>query len=151
MAKIRNWTIKYSKFFERLYISFEKFLMAFYPILVRIRFERLEKPFAATEKIIKGFLFDSQMCGMCTLSSTGMSCPMNCPKKIRNGPCGGVRADGGCEIKPDMPCVWYKAYEGSLNMIQVEKINIIQPPVDHRLQGKSSWLNEIKKKMNHSA
>nr|WP_245947992.1 methylenetetrahydrofolate reductase C-terminal domain-containing protein [Halomonas montanilacus] len=29
------------------------------------------------------------MCGQCILSSTGMSCPMNCPKSLRNGPCGG--------------------------------------------------------------
>jgi hypothetical protein len=35
-----------------------------------------------------------------------MSCPMNCPKSIRNGPCGGVRLNGHCEIKPEMRCVW---------------------------------------------
>ena len=26
---------------------------------------------------------------------------MNCPKTLRNGPCGGVRQNGGCEIKPE--------------------------------------------------
>ena len=49
---------------------------------------------------VKGLLFDCRMCGQCVLSSTGMSCPMNCPKSLRNGPCGGVRADGNCEVKP---------------------------------------------------
>ena len=27
--------------------------------------------------------------------------------------CGGVRADGNCEVKPDMRCVWVEAYHGS--------------------------------------
>ena len=58
-----------------------------------------------TERLIKGFLFDCRMCGQCVLSSTGMSCPMNCPKNLRNGPCGGVRDGGFCEVKPQMRCV----------------------------------------------
>ncbi len=29
------------------------------------------------------------------------------------GPAGGVRADGNCEVKPDMKCVWVEAYRGS--------------------------------------
>lgn len=151
MINIRYWVIRHSRFFERIYTLFEKFLLSLYPILTYIRFDRLERLFVISEKIIKGFLFDTQMCGTCTLSSTGMSCPMNCPKKIRNGPCGGVRIDGKCEIESDMPCVWVKAHEGSQNMAHGQKINIIQPPVDHRLQGKSSWLNEIKKKMGNGA
>jgi methylenetetrahydrofolate reductase (NADPH) len=53
------------------------------------------------------------MCGQCVLHSTGMTCPMNCPKTLRNGPCGGVREDGHCEVKPEMRCVWLKAYERS--------------------------------------
>ena len=58
-----------------------------------IGFARLEAPAAAVERNVKGLLFDCQMCGKCVLSSTGMSCPMNCPKQMRNGPCGGVRAE----------------------------------------------------------
>ena len=70
-------------------------------------------PVKFVEKRVKGFMFDCRMCGQCVLSSTGMSCPMNCPKQLRNGPCGGVRANGNCEVEPDMPCVWVKAWEGS--------------------------------------
>ncbi len=51
------------------------------------------------------------MCGQCVLHDTGMTCPMTCPKTLRNGPCGGVREDGHCEVKPEMRCVWVKAEE----------------------------------------
>ena len=57
----------------------------------RIGYQRLERPVAVVERAVKGLLFDCRMCGRCVLSSTGMSCPMNCPKQLRNGPCGGVR------------------------------------------------------------
>jgi len=70
-----------------------------------------------------------------------MSCPMNCPKTLRNGPCGGVRANGHCEVKPEMRCVWIEAYEGSQRMVEGKQaFKIVQLPVDSRLKGKSSWL-----------
>src|ERR1700722_19748174 len=31
--------------------------------------------------------------------------PGSCPKRMVMGPCGGVRADGGCEVEPG-PCVF---------------------------------------------
>ncbi len=81
------------------------------------------------------------MCGQCILSSTGMSCPMNCPKQLRNGPCGGVRADGNCEVEPDMPCVWVQAWQGASRMRQgKEAIMTVQKPVDQSLRGTSAWL-----------
>ena len=58
-------------------------------------------------------LFDCRECGQCVLSATGMACPMNCPKQMRNGPCGGVREDGRCEVQPEMRCVWVEATEGT--------------------------------------
>ena len=69
------------------------------------------KPLALIEKAVKGPIWGCQMCGQCVLHSTGMTCPMNCPKTLRNGPCGGVRANGHCEVKPEMRCVWVKAYD----------------------------------------
>ena len=84
------------------------------------------------------------MCGSCALGSTGMACPMNCPKSMRNGPCGGVRSDGNCEIKPEMPCVWSDAYAGSLLMKDGDQIREIQPAVDYRLKGSSAWLRVVR-------
>jgi hypothetical protein len=120
---------------------FERALIGSAPLLKRIGFERLEKPVAAVERVTKGALFDCRMCGQCVLSSTGMSCPMNCPKNLRNGPCGGVRANGNCEVYPEMPCVWVEAWKGSQRLRHgTRAMAQIQPPIDHRLKGRSSWL-----------
>jgi len=144
MYKLRLWSTKHAKSMETLYAILEKTLMVCAPVLERIGYERLERPVAAVEKTIKGALFDCQMCGQCALSKTGMSCPMNCPKSIRNGPCGGVRIDGYCEVKPEMRCVWVEAWSGSQRMKNGGDITIVQVPVDHRLKGSSSWLREVR-------
>ena len=96
------------------------------------------------ESVSKGATFNCQMCGQCILHSTGMTCPMNCPKDIRNGPCGGVRLNGHCEVKPEMKCVWVEAYERSLKMPRygVQLLNI-QPPMNRALEGSSSWINAL--------
>jgi hypothetical protein len=143
--RLRFWSIRNARALERLYSAFEKALITAGPLLRRIGYARLERPVAFVERRVKGALFDCRMCGDCVLSSTGMSCPMNCPKALRNGPCGGVRADGGCEIYPAMPCVWVKAYEGSRLMNSGARIGQPLPPVDHRLKGSSAWLRTARK------
>ena len=72
---------------------------------------------------------------------------MNCPKKMRNGPCGGVRQNGNCEIEPGMPCVWKDAFAGSQLMDHSVRILEIQAPLDHRLENSSSWLREVRRKV----
>ncbi len=76
---------------------------------------------------------------------------MNCPKQLRNGPCGGVRADGSCEINPQMRCVWLEAYDGSLRMRSGASIQLVQFPVDRRLNGRSSWLRAARLKAEAGA
>ena len=94
------------------------------------------------EKEIKEEIFDCRMCGQCILHSTGMSCPMRCPKNLRNGPCGGVMMNGNCEVLPDKPCVWVQAWDGSRRLpIWRAHMEHVQRPVDWRLQETSSWEN----------
>jgi hypothetical protein len=143
---LRFWSIRHSRGMERLYAGLERLLVGLAPLFARIGWDRLERPVAGIEKLVKGALFDCRMCGQCALSSTGMSCPMNCPKGLRNGPCGGVRANGNCEVYAEMPCVWVKAYEGSLAMREGAGIGVPQPAVDHRLKGRSSWLAVAREK-----
>ncbi|MFT6302484.1 MAG: hypothetical protein ACI9XK_002058 [Granulosicoccus sp.] len=146
MYAIRKWSVRHARLLERVYVGVERGLIASAPLLEKIGHERLEAPVAAVEKVVKGILFDCQMCGQCALSSTGMSCSMNCPKNIRNGPCGGVRADGFCEVKPEMRCVWVEGWEGASKMKNGGDIKMVQMAVDHRLEGKSSWLKVVRDK-----
>ena len=143
MRALRYWSVEHSGFWEKVYQAIESTLVKCHPLLNFIGYDRLDKPFALFEKPVKGFLFDCQMCGQCALSSTGMSCPMNCPKTMLNGPCGGVLPDGHCEVKPDMRCVWVEAEKGTRKMKDGNEINIVQLPVDHSLKGKSSWLRAV--------
>jgi len=142
---VRRWTARHARFFEAMYACVEHVLVALHPLFQRLGYARVERPVAAVERTIKGFLFDTQMCGSCTLGATGMVCPMNCPKRMRNGPCGGVRPGGFCEVKPEMPCVWVDAFNGSLLMRHSERIREIQAPVDHRIKHSSSWLREVRR------
>jgi hypothetical protein len=147
MYAVRLWSVRHAGFWEVFYQRFERVLVALGPGLERFGLERLEAPTAAVERHVKGLLFDCQMCGACVLSSTGMSCPMNCPKQMRNGPCGGVRADGHCEVRPEMRCVWVQAWEGSRRMAAGARIAELRPPVDHRRRGRSSWLQVVRERL----
>lgn len=146
MYALRRWSVRHAGALERFYKGFERALLALAPLLERVGHGRLERPVAAVERCVKGLLFDCRMCGACVLSQTGMSCPMNCPKQMRNGPCGGVRPDGHCEVRPEMRCVWVQAWEGSRRMAEGERILELQPPLDRAREGSSSWLQVLREK-----
>jgi hypothetical protein len=148
MYAVRLWSVRHARGLNAFYRGFESLLVRLDPLFRRIGYQRLERPVAALERGVKGLLFDCRMCGQCILSSTGMSCPMNCPKNLRNGPCGGVRANGHCEVKPDMKCVWVQALAGSARIPGGgEAIAAVQLPVDRRLQGHSSWLRVVRERV----
>ncbi|MCJ7734542.1 MAG: methylenetetrahydrofolate reductase C-terminal domain-containing protein, partial [Anaerolineales bacterium] len=57
-------------------------------------------------------------------------------------PCGGVRQNGHCEVKPEMVCVWVEAYQRSLKMPKYgHQFASLQPPMNNQLKGSSSWIN----------
>jgi hypothetical protein len=104
----------------------------------------LEPAVTWAERVGKEAVFDCRMCGQCNLHSTGMTCSMTCPKNLRNGPCGGVRDNGHCEVDPEMMCIWVKAFERSLDMPAYgHELIQIQPPVNRQLEGSSSWVNML--------
>ena len=145
MRTVRYWSVSHAGLMQRAYRAMEWLLVKVNPLLRRLGYQHLEAPFAAVEKVLKGWLFDCRMCGHCVLQSTGMSCPMNCPKQMRNGPCGGVRADGSCELDPAMRCVWVEAARGARRLPGGTRIiQVIQAPVDHSLTGRSAWLRELR-------
>ncbi len=102
----------------------------------------LERLLLPPEKVSKELVFDCRMCGQCILHETGLTCPMRCPKNERNGPCGGVRPNGNCEVFPDKPCVWVQGVERAQHLpLWREHIYELHPPVNWRLQNTSSWVN----------
>lgn len=143
MLMARKFAIRHAGLLEQSYRLFEPALRAMHPLVRAVGQQRLEKPVARVEGAIKSFLFDCQMCGQCTLSVTGMSCWKNCPKGNRNGACGGVRQDGTCEVKPEMRCVWVDGWQGSKRMSAGNLPARPNPPADHALFGRSSWLRVI--------
>ncbi len=146
MYRLRLFAIQHARAFEWLYQRVERVIVALDPVFAKIGYDRVERPVALLEQGVKTILFDCKMCGQCVLSSTGMSCPMNCPKELRNGPCGGVREGNYCEVKPTMKCVWVLAWDGSTRMQGGAKIHEVLPPVDRSLKGSSSWLRVSREK-----
>ncbi|MFC2038410.1 methylenetetrahydrofolate reductase C-terminal domain-containing protein [Chloroflexota bacterium] len=50
-------------------------------------------------------------CGDCVLDRTGAICPVACcAKGLLNGPCGGVRKGGMCEVDAEKDCTWVRIY-----------------------------------------
>ena len=149
MYALRRWSVNNARPLRRFYESLENVLVKLHPALEWLGYRRIDKIFLGLEKASKGVLFDSQSCGQCILDSTGMACPMNCPKELRNGPCGGVRADGKCEIEPQMVCVWVLAWEGNKRLgEQNYPIQTVQPPLDNRRRNTSAWMRAVRIRTN---
>ncbi|MBF0432452.1 MAG: methylenetetrahydrofolate reductase C-terminal domain-containing protein [Fibrobacteria bacterium] len=48
-------------------------------------------------------------CGDCVLDETFGLCPVaRCAKSLMNGPCGGTRKNGKCELNEETDCIWNK-------------------------------------------
>lgn len=129
---------------EQLYRFTHWLFYRFDWFLAQIGYDRADRWLRPAEELTKKALFDCRMCGQCVLHSTGMTCPMTCPKNLRNGPCGGVRVNGHCEVIPEMRCVWVEAFERSRQMpFFGPEILHLQPPVNRQLEGSSAWINML--------
>ena len=139
-----EWLKNHPRLLEGAYILSKRLIARGYPVLRRRHPRLAERVIVRSEEVIKGAVFNCQMCGQCILHSTGMTCPMTCPKNLRNGPCGGVRANGNCEVLPEMPCVWVQPWERSRHMpVFGAEIEHVQPPLNHMLHGTSAWINML--------
>jgi len=99
------------------------------------------------EYMVKGPLFGCRMCGNCLLQETAFICPMECPKGLRNGPCGGSTSER-CYVDPTRPCIWYKIYDRAFKMNRQEMLLEVLPPLDWEKTGTETWgdvLNQVKK------
>ena len=94
---------------------------------------------AKVEICVKGPLFGCRMCGNCLLQETAFICPMECPKGMRNGPCGGITPDKNCYVDETRKCVWYSIYKRALKTGREEKLLEILPPLDWNKVGTETW------------
>lgn len=141
-ARGSEWLKNHPRLLEQSYEVAKVLFKCLYPIGKRFAPGMTVRVVTWGEKVAKGWVFNCQMCGQCILHSTGMTCPMTCPKNLRNGPCGGVRANGHCEVIPERMCIWVQAWERSQQMrIYVNEMSVIQPPVNHALKNTASWIN----------
>lgn len=139
-----RWLQNYPHLLEKAYRLAHRLVQRLDPLFVWLGYERVNRWLVKPEELAKKAIFDCRMCGQCILHSTGMTCPMTCPKNLRNGPCGGVRPNGRCEVIPDMMCVWVQAFERSQQMpLYGRDMHLIQPPVNRCLEGSSAWVNML--------
>ena len=99
------------------------------------------------EDVVKVPLFGCQHCGECILSSTAFICSQRCPKRLRNGPCGGTGEGGTCEVYPERKCVWYRIYCRSKLLHRLSMLYQIKRIHNWNLEGTSAWLNVFKKRI----
>jgi len=86
------------------------------------------------ELLYKGPLWGCRQCGNCLLQQTAFICPMECPKGMRNGPCGGS-IPGHCYVDETHPCIWYCIYDRAFRMGREELLMEVLPPLDWELVG----------------
>lgn len=115
--------------------SARRFRAPFLPISPPPKRERL---LIGLERLIKGLMFNCSMCGNCLLQETAYICPMQCPKGLRNGPCGSGAADGCC-VEPSRPCVWHLIFERAEDHGTLDKLLEVQAPLDWSRTGRETW------------
>jgi len=100
------------------------------------------------EDLIKVPVFQCQKCGECILSSTGFTCCQRCPKRLRNGPCGGTGEDGSCEVYSDRKCIWFLIHQRSKWLGRLTLLYDIKRIHNWNLEKTSAWLNIFWKRID---
>lgn len=119
---------------------------AFYPFKKETTGKRL---LASTERLVKGTLFGCRMCGNCLLQETALICPMECPKGMRNGPCGSVTPEKRCYVDNTRKCIWNAIYERSFRTGRQENLLEVLPPVDWSKAGCETW-GDVVRQVRHN-
>ena len=99
---------------------------------------------AKIEISVKGPLFGCRMCGNCLLQETAFICPMECPKGMRNGPCGGITPEKNCYIDESRKCVWYAIYNKAFKAGREATLLEVLPPLDWNKVGTDTWSDVIR-------
>jgi methylenetetrahydrofolate reductase (NADPH) len=118
---------------------------AFYPFMKEKFPGRL---LANTEILVKGPVFGCRMCGNCLLQETAFICPMECPKGMRNGPCGGVTPEKNCYVDETRKCIWHAIYKRAQKTGRQEILMEVLPPLDWNKVGRETWGDVVRQVRN---
>ena len=91
--------------------------------------------FIGAEERAEGILIEKcAACGECLLAETGSICPVaRCAKGLLNGPCGGTRKGGKCEIDPDKDCAWVLIYQRLEKQGRLDLMRKYHEPKNYRV------------------
>ncbi len=93
-------------------------------------FPAMDTLFVGTDRDVGLYRESCRTCGRCLLAYTGGICPVTrCSKSLFNGPCGGTRADGGCEVGDGVPCAWKDIHDRLSAQGRLQSILEIHPTV----------------------
>ena len=64
---------------------------------------------------------------------------MECPKGMRNGPCGGITPEKNCYVDETRKCIWYAIYKRALKTGREKTLLEVLPPLDWNKVGTETW------------
>jgi hypothetical protein len=64
---------------------------------------------------------------------------MECPKGLRNGPCGGPTKEKKCYVDETRKCIWYCIYKQAEKFGRKETLLEVLPPLDWDKTGMETW------------
>ncbi len=84
-------------------------------------------------------------CGDCFLDRMGGICPIvRCGKGLLNGPCGGTRKGGKCEIDPEKDCAWVLIYRRLEKQGRLDLMQQYYPPKNFRAVKRPGKIKSVK-------
>lgn len=103
----------------------------------------LDTVFVGVDKDIGWYEENCRTCGDCVLGETGGICPVTrCAKSLFNGPCGGTRAEGTCEVDKTVPCAWFEIHKRLKGQGRLALILKVRPARDWENQTRRSVIQE---------
>jgi hypothetical protein len=94
-------------------------------------FPGLDTLFVGVDRDVGYYEERCRSCGTCMLGDTGGICPVTrCSKGVLNGPCGGTREDGSCELAGGIHCAWHDIHDRLKGQGRLSQMLIVRPPME---------------------
>jgi len=106
-------------------------------------FPALNTTFVGVDRNVGWYEENCRTCGDCILADTGGICPVTrCAKSLFNGPCGGTRSNGSCEVDTETPCAWFEIHKRLKAQGRLELITKVRPARNRENQTRRTVIQE---------